>query len=64
MHPHNDMEIITIVIEGEIGHKDDQGNEEVINENEIQRMTAGKGIFHSEYNNSDSRVLKLLQIWL
>ncbi|MFC2135010.1 pirin family protein [Bacteroidota bacterium] len=64
MHQHNDMEIVTIVFEGEIAHKDSEGNKEVIKADEVQRMTAGRGIFHSEFNNSDSDVLRLFQIWI
>lgn len=62
-HPHRDMEIVTIVLEGTIAHKDSTGGEGTITVNEVQRMTAGKGILHSEYNASDSEMLKLLQIW-
>jgi redox-sensitive bicupin YhaK (pirin superfamily) len=62
-HPHRDMEIVTIVLEGTVAHKDSTGGEGTITVNEIQRMTAGKGIQHSEFNPSDSEVLKLLQIW-
>ena len=62
-HPHRDMEIVTIVLEGTVAHKDSSGGEGTITVNEIQRMTAGKGIMHSEFNASDTEVLKLLQIW-
>ena len=62
-HPHRDMEIVTIVLEGTVAHKDSSGGEGTIAVNEIQRMTAGKGIMHSEFNASDTEVLKLLQIW-
>ena len=62
-HPHRDMEIVTIVLEGTVAHKDSTGGEGTITVNEIQRMTAGKGIQHSEFNPSDEEVLKLLQIW-
>jgi len=64
MHPHDNMEIITIMLEGEIKHKDSMGNEGVIRENEIQVMSAGSGIMHSEFNNSKSDLCKLLQIWI
>lgn len=64
MHQHNDMEIVTIVFEGEIAHEDSEGNKEVIKADEVQRMTAGSGIFHSEFNNSDTDVLRLFQIWI
>ncbi|HEU4605976.1 MAG TPA: pirin family protein [Nitrososphaera sp.] len=63
-HPHRDMEIITYVIDGELEHKDNQGNHGVIQPGEIQRMTAGSGIMHSEYNHSKERPLRLLQMWL
>jgi len=62
-HPHRDMEIITIVLEGTVAHKDSSGGEGTITVNEVQRMTAGKGIMHSEFNASDTEILKLLQIW-
>lgn len=62
-HPHRDMEIVTIPLEGTIAHRDSTGGNGTITVNEIQRMTAGKGIQHSEFNASDSGVLKLLQIW-
>lgn len=63
IHPHSDMEIVTIVLEGTVAHKDSTGGEGTITVNEIQRMTAGKGIQHSEFNPSDSEVLRLIQIW-
>jgi redox-sensitive bicupin YhaK (pirin superfamily) len=62
-HPHSDMEIVTIVYKGTVAHKDSTGGEGTISTNEIQRMTAGTGIYHSEFNASDSEILKLLQIW-
>jgi redox-sensitive bicupin YhaK (pirin superfamily) len=63
-HPHRDMEIVTYVIEGSLEHRDDQGNHGVIGPGEVQRMTAGRGIVHSEYNHSDKDPLRLLQIWV
>lgn len=63
-HPHRDMEIVTYVIDGELEHKDNQGNHGVIQSGEIQRMTAGSGILHSEYNHSKEKPLRLLQMWL
>ncbi len=63
-HPHDNMEIITIVLKGSISHRDSLGNEFVISSGEIQRMSAGTGIVHSEYNASDSEDLNLLQIWI
>lgn len=64
MHPHNDMEIITYVIEGQIKHRDNQGNEGVIGAAELQVMTAGRGIVHSEFNPSNTSDCHLLQIWI
>ena len=63
-HPHNNMEIITIPIEGGIRHKDSMGNEAIINSGEIQVMSAGSGVYHSEYNASETEVGKFLQIWV
>lgn len=64
MHPHRDMEIITYVLEGELEHRDSMGNGEKLRPGEVQRMTAGSGVLHSEYNSSASQPLHLLQIWL
>jgi len=64
LHPHRDMEIVTYVIDGELEHRDNQGNHGVIQPGEIQRMTAGSGILHSEYNHSKEKPLRLLQMWL
>ncbi len=62
-HPHHEMEIITIVLDGEITHKDSMGNETVIKTGDVQRMSAGTGLTHSEYNLSDKPV-HFHQIWL
>jgi redox-sensitive bicupin YhaK (pirin superfamily) len=64
MHPHKDMEILTYVLEGELEHRDSMGNGEVLRPGEVQRMTAGRGVMHSEFNRSNSRPVHLLQIWL
>lgn len=63
-HPHDNMEIVTIPIYGELAHKDSTGKERVIRENEVQIMSAGSGLTHSEYNASDKLSLNLLQIWI
>jgi redox-sensitive bicupin YhaK (pirin superfamily) len=63
-HPHRDMEIITYVLEGGVQHRDSMGNEGVIRPGEVQRMTAGTGIRHSEFNASRAEPVHLLQIWL
>ncbi len=64
MHSHADMEIITYVLQGNLAHKDSLGNTEVIRQGHVQRMTAGTGITHSEFNASDSEPVHLLQIWI
>ena len=63
-HPHRDMEIVTIVTQGAVAHRDSSGGEGVIRVGEVQKMSAGKGIFHSEFNASDKEILKLYQIWI
>ncbi len=63
-HPHDNMEIITIPIEGELKHRDSMGHEEVIRQGEIQVMSAGTGVQHSEFNNLKDKSINLLQIWL
>ena len=63
-HPHDNMEIITIPLEGDLAHKDSMGNTEIIKNGDVQVMSAGTGVQHSEFNpNSDQRT-KLLQIWV
>lgn len=63
-HPHDNMEIVTIPLSGAVKHKDSMGNEGVINAGEVQVMSAGSGIRHSEYNASNSAFLNLFQIWV
>lgn len=62
-HPHSDMEIVTVVLEGTIRHEDNLGNSEVAKVGEIQRMTAGYGTVHAEYNASDIESMRILQLW-
>lgn len=64
MHPHDNMEIVTIPLEGDLRHHDNMGNEEVIREGDVQVMSAGTGVYHSEFNNDSEKAVKLLQIWV
>jgi redox-sensitive bicupin YhaK (pirin superfamily) len=63
-HPHDNMEIITIPLKGALAHKDSMGNAEVIRAGDVQVMSAGTGVRHSEYNASETESINLLQIWL
>ena len=63
-HPHNNMEIVTIPLEGAVAHKDSTGGEGVIYPDEIQVMSAGTGILHSEFNHLNDGTTKLLQLWI
>ncbi len=64
MHSHDNMEIITYILQGNLAHKDTLGNVEVIKQGHVQRMTAGTGIRHSEFNASNTEPVHLLQIWI
>ncbi|MGV0024709.1 pirin family protein [Phormidesmis priestleyi] len=63
-HSHRDMEIVTYVLEGALEHQDSLGNRAVMRPGEVQRMTAGTGVTHSEYNQSDRHPVHFLQIWI
>jgi quercetin 2,3-dioxygenase len=63
-HPHDNMEIISIPLSGDLEHKDSMGNTTVIKQNDVQIMSAGTGIYHSEYNRNKDKKVSFLQIWV
>lgn len=63
-HPHDNMEIISIPLEGDLEHQDSMGNVAVIKEGDVQMVSAGTGVFHSEYNKNSNKEVKFLQIWI
>lgn len=64
LHPHANMEIISVILSGQLEHKDSMGESEVLKTNDVQVMSAGSGIMHSEFNPSDTDFLHFLQIWI
>jgi redox-sensitive bicupin YhaK (pirin superfamily) len=63
-HPHDNMEIVSIPLTGALAHKDSEGNEHIINTGDVQIMSAGSGLYHSEYNASKKEPVNFLQIWV
>jgi redox-sensitive bicupin YhaK (pirin superfamily) len=64
IHPHKNMEVLSYVVSGELTHEDSMGNKSGLTRGQVQYMSAGTGIFHSEYNNSKDETLRFLQIWI
>jgi redox-sensitive bicupin YhaK (pirin superfamily) len=64
MHPHNDMEIVTVILEGALEHRDNMGNGSVIRKGDVQVMSAGTGVMHSEFNPSSTEAVNLFQLWI
>lgn len=64
LHEHRNMEILSVVIEGDLAHQDSTGTESILHTNEVQAMSAGSGITHSEYNPSNANLVHFLQIWI
>jgi len=63
-HPHRDMEIVTYIVEGGLGHKDSMGSKEILGRGSVQFMTAGTGVQHSEFNSSKSKPVRFIQTWI
>ena len=63
-HPHDNMEIISIPLEGDLEHKDSMGNTAVIKQGDVQAMSAGRGVYHSEFNKNQNKEVRFLQIWV
>lgn len=63
-HPHDNMEIITIILDGALEHKDSMGHTQAIHPNEVQVMSAGTGVYHSEYNHNKDKTVNVLQTWI
>jgi len=64
LHPHNNMEIVSIILDGALEHRDSMGNVQVIRSGEVQVMSAGTGIYHAEYNHSETKPVKFFQLWI